>query len=68
MAVTVTIAAVATLPRDSHHFCHYACDNQRAWSAARQRHVKAIDLKLLHSRGVQTHRNVKLLVFQLPHH
>lgn len=54
----VTIAAVATLPGDSHHFSHYACDNQRAWSVARQRHVKTIDLVLMHSRGVQAHGNV----------
>lgn len=54
----VTIAADATLPGDSHHFSHYAWDNQRAWSAARQRHVKTIDLVLMHSWGVQAHGNV----------
>lgn len=54
----VTRAAVATLPGDRHHFSHYACDNQRAWSAAGQRHIKTIDLVLMHSQGVQPHRNV----------
>lgn len=58
MAVMVTRAAVATLPGDRHHFSHYACDNQRAWSAAGQRHIKTIDLVLMHSQGVQPHRNV----------